>query len=116
MKYENNNLEVLGLIPEGEVQIEQAAFNDMEENYEAAINEAKRIIKGKVEAEDERDSQPERAIQLTSQRKSLQDQARGILDAGQAGQEAPQSRGEVQMGRKETLSHQARRDGIGGNV
>ena len=47
----------------------------MKENYEAAINEARRIIKGKVEAEDERDSQPERAIQLTSQRKSLQ----GIL-------------------------------------
>ena len=52
----------------------------MEENYEAAIDEAKRIIKGKVEAEDERDSQPERATQLTSQRKSLQDQARGILN------------------------------------
>ena len=53
---------------------EQATFNEMEENYEAAIDKARRIIKGKVEAEDKRDSQPERAIQLTSQRKSLQDQ------------------------------------------
>ena len=58
---------------------EQATFNEMEEDYEAAIDEAKRIIKGKGEAEDKRDSQPERATQLTSQRKSLQDQVREIL-------------------------------------
>ena len=48
MKYENINLEVLGLILEDEVENEKATFNDMEENYEAAIDEARRIIKGRV--------------------------------------------------------------------
>ena len=54
MKHENNNLEVLGLILENKVENEQAAFNNMQENYEPAIDEARRIIKGKVKAEDER--------------------------------------------------------------
>ena len=32
---------------EDEVEVEQATFNEMEENYKAAIDEAKKIIKGK---------------------------------------------------------------------
>ena len=48
---------------EDEVEDEQATFNEMEENYEAAIDEAKKIIKGKFGADEEdRDLQPERAL------------------------------------------------------
>ena len=59
MKYEDNNMKVIGLVLEDKVEDEQATFNKMEENYEAAIDEGKRIIKGRVEAEDEHDLQPE---------------------------------------------------------
>ena len=54
-KYENNKQEVLGLILEEKVEDEPATFNEMEEKYEAAINEAKKFIKGKFEAQDKRD-------------------------------------------------------------
>ena len=56
--YENSNLEVLGIVLEDEVEDEQATFSEMEENYNAAINKAKKIIKGEFGADDEdRDSQ-----------------------------------------------------------
>ena len=58
-KYENSQQGVLGLVLEDEVEDEQATFNKMKEIYEAAIDEAKRIIKCKFEAEDERNLQPE---------------------------------------------------------
>ena len=52
----------------------------MEEIYETAIDEAKKIIKDKFRADvEERDPQPERAVQLAAQR-SLQEQALEILD------------------------------------
>ena len=35
---------------------EQATFSEIEENYEAAIDKAKKIIKGDFEADDKRDS------------------------------------------------------------
>ena len=60
---------------------EQATFSEMEENYKAAINEAKKIIKGEFGAYDEdRYPQPERAVQLAAQRRSLQEQALEILN------------------------------------
>ena len=60
---------------------EQATFSEMEENYKAAIDEAKKIIKGEFGADEEdRDLQPERAVQLAAQRRSLQEQDLEILN------------------------------------
>ena len=72
-KYESSQQDSLGLVAEDEVVDEQVTFTEMEEIYEAAIDEANKIIKGEFGADDEdRDPRPERAIQLAAQRRSLQ--------------------------------------------
>ena len=59
---------------------EQVTFIEMKETYEAAIDEAKKIIKGKLRAEEGRVPQRERALQLAARMKGLHDQIREILN------------------------------------
>ena len=69
------------MVAEYEVAEEQVTFIKMEEAYEAAIDDAKKIIKGERRADKVgRTPQPERAVQLAMQRKSLHNQVRKILD------------------------------------
>ena len=58
-EYENSQQDVLGLVTEDELGSEQVTFIEMEDTYEAAIDEANGIIKGKLRAEEGRDSQLE---------------------------------------------------------
>ena len=59
---------------------EQVTFIEMEETYKDAIDEAKRIIKGKLKAEEGRDLQPERTIHLAARRRVLYKQVRETLN------------------------------------
>ena len=69
------------MVTENEVADEQITFTKMEEAYKAATDEAKNIIRGEHRADDVgRTTQPERAVQLTTQRMSLHNQVREILD------------------------------------
>ena len=79
-KYEKSQQEVLGFFLEDEVANEQITFTEKEESYEAAIDKAKKIIRVELKAEDERNLQPEQALQLTLQRGNLQKQVRETLD------------------------------------
>ena len=86
---------------------EQVTFIEMEEIYETAIDKAKKIIKGELEPEDEgRAPQPERAVQLAAQRRSLHNQVMEILDCVKEdlekaevtkSQEAPKTQRELLM-------------------
>ena len=80
-KYKSSHEDVLSIVTEDKVANEQATLTNMEEAYEAAINDAKKIIKGECRADDiGRTPQPERAVQLATQRMSLHNQVREILD------------------------------------
>ena len=59
------------------MEAEQVTFIEMEETYEAAIDEAKRII-CKFKPEESRNA--ERAIKLATQRRGLYEQVRETLD------------------------------------
>ena len=79
--YESSHHDVLGMVTEYEVDDEQVAFLEMEEAYEAAVNNVRMIIKCKHRSEDvARTSQPERTAKLITQRKSLHNQVGEILD------------------------------------
>ena len=59
-KYESRHQEVLGMVAEYKVADEQGTFIEMEEAYEAAIDDTRKIIKGERRADDAgRTSQPE---------------------------------------------------------
>ena len=60
LAYENSHQDVLGMVVEYKVENEQVAFLEMEGAYEAAIDNAKKTIRGK-----HRTAQPERTAQLT---------------------------------------------------
>ena len=69
-RYENSHQDVLVLLTEDKVSDEQTTFIEMEEAYEVAINEARKIIKGKRQTDDlVRALQPEQAVQLAAQRR-----------------------------------------------
>ena len=51
-KYKSSHQDGLGLVAEDEVFDEQVTFTEMEEAYEAATVEAKKIIKGERRADD----------------------------------------------------------------
>ena len=48
-KYESSQQDVLGLVTKDEVDSKQAAYLKMQDSYEAAIDEAKKIIKDKLD-------------------------------------------------------------------
>ena len=79
-EYKYSQQIVLGLIAVNEVKDEQVTFIETEETYEAAIDEANRIIKGKIKAEKVRDSQLERTVHLVTRRRDLHEQIKEILD------------------------------------
>ena len=75
-EYKKSQQDVLGLITENEVEDEQVTFIEMEETYEAAIDEAK----GKLKAEEGRDLQLEQTIHLAARKRGLYEQIRETLD------------------------------------
>ena len=65
-KYENSQMDVFSLVTEEELVDVQVTFIEMEEIYEAAIDEANKIIRDIGRA-----LQPEETVQLAEQRRSL---------------------------------------------
>ena len=53
-KYKSSQQDILGLIAEDKVVDEQVTFTRWEETYEAAFDEANKIINGKLRAEEGR--------------------------------------------------------------
>ena len=79
--YDSSHQDIFGMVAEYEVDDKQGAFLEMEEAYEAAINTARKIIKGKHRTDDvARTLRPKRRSQLTTQRKSLHNQVGEFLD------------------------------------
>ena len=79
-KYESSHQDVLGMVAEDKVAEEQVYFTKMEEAYEAAINDARKIIDGEHRAGDiSRTPQHKRAVQLATQGTNLNNKIREIL-------------------------------------
>ena len=79
-EYENSQQDFLGLVTEDKVENKKVTFLEMEDNYEAAIDEAKKITKRELKVEEGSGSQLDRAVRLTLRRMALHEQVTTTLE------------------------------------